>query len=630
MKLNAFWLKETRRIPLVIVVPILLLAGCSSDAQSSPTATLPAGSELAPTATPFERQPAVATATPSLGATQTTHEPTPAAPSATPTIAPTPAIPTPVATPTPTPPPAVGTWTVLVYMVADNNLEAAGVEDLREMLSVDAGDSVNVVIQVDRGTPKNGNSDEGVGGLGDWVSTKRLEVDAGSFIEVQDLGEMNSGDPGTLTDFIVWGLDSYPADQNALVLWDHGSTVWGFGQDETNDNASLNLPEIRSALDEALSSPGMDKLDLIGFDACLMASVEVAYELSAFGDILVASEELEPGHGWDYTGIIQHLSVSPDSTNRLLAQAIADSFKAQADQFGEDAREEGYDYNQERQITLSTIDLSIIDELSASLDTIAIGLITALAQETSGRGATWIGIAEAVFESETYGAEPGDQGETVDLGLVLQGFRDRFPAMAAEIAIAEQQISDAVLYKTAGQNRARSTGISVHFPIGEAALSVGIEEYLRFGLASETAWAELLVAHQTIRDTSAPEFNTGTTAFGYDGFGNLILASENLQEDLAQVYAYFISDEVILGLLAVQPIGMGVYSIGWDNRWFALGNGEDWIFVSLLISEYLNETTGLGGIDIMFQPAGFDTPFPAVLMLEYDWVNDIGTVLAGC
>lgn len=82
--------------------------------------------------------------------------------------------------------------------------------------------------------------------------------------------------------------------------WDHGGGWTGMGADETNDEDGLGIDEIAQGLDEGMAAAGVSTLDLLGFDACLMATYEVASTLAPYADYMVASEELEPGHGWNY------------------------------------------------------------------------------------------------------------------------------------------------------------------------------------------------------------------------------------------------------------------------------------------------------------------------------------------
>lgn len=110
-------------------------------------------------------------------------------------------------------------WTILVYMNADNDLERFGIKDFIEMSKVDNSKDVNIVVQMDRSP---GYSDE----YGDWTQTLRFKIEKNilpiKHSAIEDLGEKNMGDPTVLKDFIDWGKEKYPAENYALIIWDHG------------------------------------------------------------------------------------------------------------------------------------------------------------------------------------------------------------------------------------------------------------------------------------------------------------------------------------------------------------------------------------------------------------------------
>ncbi len=112
-------------------------------------------------------------------------------------------------------------------MIADNDLEPYALLDLQEMMRVGSGSNFTIVTEIDRAVGYS--SDAGVGGSAPIGPTvKRLRVDPGKLTELDDLGELDMGDPKNLSDFLTWGLTSYKADNVAVVFWDHGSAWLGF------------------------------------------------------------------------------------------------------------------------------------------------------------------------------------------------------------------------------------------------------------------------------------------------------------------------------------------------------------------------------------------------------------------
>lgn len=246
-------------------------------------------------------------------------------------------------------------WTFMVYLDADNNLEEDGVDDFLEMASVGSDSNINIVVQMDRIPGYDSR-------YGDWTSTKRFLVtqnmtpDPGNALS--DLGEANMGDPATLTEFINWATTQYPATNYALIMWDHGGgwraaqqqlqkalklarsgaekaaisaqlqrlnsfkTTKGVCWDDTNGGDYLESRELRSALDAATHG-----VSLIGFDACLMAMVEVAYEVRGTGpSVMVGSEKTEPGAGWPYNTVMAGLKANPAWSPAELGAWIVDKY----------------------------------------------------------------------------------------------------------------------------------------------------------------------------------------------------------------------------------------------------------------------------------------------------------------
>lgn len=233
------------------------------------------------------------------------------------------------------PPPAgdgVAAWTFLVYLAGDNDLEGDAVNDLLEMASVGSDEDVNIVVLVDRSAEYSAAP---AANLGDFTSTKLLLVEEGEFTEVVDYGEANTGDPQNLAFFLDTAIGMFPADRYALSLWDHGGGWTSFGYDDSA-GTSFDLREIVGGVRAGLEAAGVDRLDLLGFDACLMAAYEVQTALAPYADYFVASEELEPGHGWDYAAL-QLLRDAPATGPAELGEAIADGFLTQAIAQGTDA-----------------------------------------------------------------------------------------------------------------------------------------------------------------------------------------------------------------------------------------------------------------------------------------------------
>jgi len=227
-------------------------------------------------------------------------------------------------TPTPTPS-ATKSWTFLVYMAADNNLEDSGLDNIDWMEQAGSTDKVNIVVQFDR----NGQYDPRL----DWTGCRRYYINYGTnegtidSTLIQDMGDVDTGDYNQFTDFVKWGMANYPAERYAVVLWNHGSgwrnraaSVRGICWDDTSDN-HITEAQMRLALSELYSYYGK-KIQLVAMDACVMGNMEVAYDVKDYANYLTFSQINEPGSGYPYNTILTDLITYPTMTEAELASTI--------------------------------------------------------------------------------------------------------------------------------------------------------------------------------------------------------------------------------------------------------------------------------------------------------------------
>ncbi|MCU0860579.1 MAG: clostripain-related cysteine peptidase, partial [Thermoplasmata archaeon] len=262
-------------------------------------------------------------------------------------------------------------WTVMIYLDSDNNLEPAGVDDFLEISSAGSTSEVNLLVQMDRwdGSPPPADDTS----YGNWQGAMRFLVENGMTPDdsnaLEDLGEVDMADPATLTDFIDWGVANYPAENYALVLWDHGGGWMGLISDEYSDSF-MDMGELTTALADASADNGGLVLDILGFDACLMAGVEVASQVSDYADIMVASEVTIPWNGWNYNASLWPLVQTPSMTAVEFAQIIVDGYVESYS-----APLAGYSL---MDITLSSTDLSLSPAVETAVDALATALLADL------------------------------------------------------------------------------------------------------------------------------------------------------------------------------------------------------------------------------------------------------------
>ncbi|MCQ2427743.1 MAG: clostripain-related cysteine peptidase [Clostridia bacterium] len=209
--------------------------------------------------------------------------------------------------------------TVMVYMCG-TDLESKGgmaSADLGEMCAATLSENVEIIVYT--------------GGCTKWKTTaisntsnQIWKIGKGKITCLEDkFANASMTAPSTLSDFIKYTSKNYPSNRNILIFWDHGGgALSGFGYDERFEKTG-SMP--LSGINTALKNAGI-KFDIIGFDACLMATAENALMLSDYADYLVASEETEPGLGWYYTNWLTALSANPSMPSVEIGKAIADDF----------------------------------------------------------------------------------------------------------------------------------------------------------------------------------------------------------------------------------------------------------------------------------------------------------------
>ena len=211
------------------------------------------------------------------------------------------------------------TVTIMVYMCGADleSQQGMATSDLKEMASAKFGDKVNLLVYT--------------GGAKKWrnnvVSASRnqiYQIKDGAFYRLkEDMGSGSMTNPDTLTTFLKFGKENFAADRMCLIFWDHGGgSVSGYGYDERyGQGQTMTL----AGINQALKNAGI-KFDFIGFDTCLMATVENGIMLSQYADYMVASEETEPGVGWYYTNWLTQLGNNTSKPTIQIGKTIADDF----------------------------------------------------------------------------------------------------------------------------------------------------------------------------------------------------------------------------------------------------------------------------------------------------------------
>ncbi len=343
---------------------------------------------------------------------------------------------------------AIAKWTFLVYLMG-SDLESkndAGTADIHEMMAVGSNSNVNVIV-----TTGGANKDDSALGGINWKKINRWKIEKGKASPIAYSPNSNDmANPAMLTDFIIWGQTEYPAEKYVLVLWDHGGATDGYGFDELSNNL-LSIMQIRQAMDNALAET-QKTFELFGFDACLMANLEALYNFHSFSHYYIASEELEPGHGWDYTPIISAMANNLVADGIALGKVIADGFIAQA-------KEQGT-----KSITLSVTDNKKLDQVMVSLDRFVKNL--AITSRSTG-AIKYLPVVKSRSKTEEYGKSakvPESSRDVVDIGDFAKNVKIQDPSVNETADGLISAINDAVIYQVKDKQNPNATGLTLFLP----------------------------------------------------------------------------------------------------------------------------------------------------------------------
>lgn len=405
-------------------------------------------------------------------------------------------------------------WTWMIYLATHNNAAEVGEESVARMRQAALNERVRVLVQ--QATPER---------------TVRRLIGAAPELAA-DLGQIDSGAPDALLDFVGWAAAAAPARRYALVLWSHGSGWAPKEIERLAQGAPASVPltaaELQqrgaadtagqvffsSALRELIAKPtpadraiafddgsghSLDTvelgrvvgraaralgrpLDLVGMNACQMSNAEVAYQLRGNAEVYVASAEDMPVYGWPYEDILSRLAAQPAmdaaAVGRLAVERYCAHFRENPLPWGQDGLPDG--------VTLTALRLDGIPALAGAVSDLAAALRAGIDDMA---GAVWAAQRAAhAFKFQLYDlagfcrALPSAQGATADAahaaGRVLAALSD------ADLLLASAHVGAA--YDAVG-------GLTTYMlPPGEGALS---PYYAATAYAQHTGWGEFLAAY---------------------------------------------------------------------------------------------------------------------------------------
>ncbi|WP_288534406.1 clostripain-related cysteine peptidase [uncultured Ruminococcus sp.] len=431
---------------------------------------------------------------------------------------------------------ASDTYTLMLYMCASDLESECGfaTEDLNEIMYGYTAGNLNVIVQT--------------GGTAEWQNTvvaddrcQRYRVTEDGLELVDDsLGMQNMADSATLTDFIRYCSSNYVADHYGLVLWDHGGgVVGGYGYDENFGGDSMSLTEMSRALGDASVH-----LDMLGFDACLMANFETCLMAAPYADYLIASEEPEPGCGWYYTDWIGKLSENCGIPPKRYGRQIIDDY----------ITESGWD-SPSMYSTLGMFDLQqVTQKLLPALSQFSDDAVQQLSAGEYRRISQSRSNTRAVYQSEL------DHIDLLDYAQHSQS------ETADQL---EQAVSDCVVYYRETENGSGDNGLSILFPYYDlSALDMLEEMYQTLGYddaypAFLEQFANVMAGGQ-ISVSGFSNTQNHAAASEYSGF-------QWFDADAGYDESYYETYSADLSLLETTEV---------DGRWVLELPEEDWEIVN--------------------------------------------------
>lgn len=360
-------------------------------------------------------------------------------------------------------------WTFLVYIAGDNNLYPYVKLDLDEMKKIGSNEHINILAYANSGYSTAKKTEKFVVNYNELIQDGQTEV-------------KDSGDEQTLIEALEWAINEYPSEHLAVVLWDHGSgplnrnklPLRGVCYDDTTGNY-LTDKKIQTALDTVIQkNRNGKKIDLVAFDACLMANIEIAYALEPYADYMVSSQETIPGYGYEYARLLYPFlegSITPWHLAYHMVTAYDDAYKGTR----------GY--------TLSAVELSRLENLVEDHSALCNFLLQKSNDDTSVASACKKAASDTLhFDEKSY-------IDLYDFYINLHANRESFNFSEDELIHFENMLIDClntydgtIIKNVCSSDRAQAHGLSIYFPT-----STTIEpSYEKIYWSENTNWLPLL------------------------------------------------------------------------------------------------------------------------------------------
>lgn len=345
----------------------------------------------------------------------------------------------------------IADYTIMIYMCGSNLESDSGLatENIKEILSVkNMPDNVNIIIET--------------GGATSWKSTyginkrylQRWHVANNSLVNDADLTRASMGASSTFQSFIEWGLTEYPAANTGVVFWNHGGAMGGCCSDDNYNGDMLTNAEVNLALKNAFENTNRtEKLEWVGYDCCLMQVADIADFNSEYFNYMVASQESEPGEGWDYDKWISNIYSNSQIETPTLLQNIADTFVTKcADTYNS----YGYQYRGFNDATMSVLDLSKMPAYREAWESMASDLSNIITTQ-----AKWNTFKNLLSKCQQFGYDEdyGYSFDVFDLGDYIEAIKTNSTYSSIRISAVENAFKDMLVYNIYGKDSADASGL---------------------------------------------------------------------------------------------------------------------------------------------------------------------------
>ena len=337
-----------------------------------------------------------------------------------------------------------GSWTVALYLCGSNLETKQGwaTKTIEELKAADVPENLSFVIETGGSTKWRNDTVPS-------AENRRYTIEGGQLKDLGSAGKGSMGEEETFAEFLTFCETEYPAEHTAVILWDHGGgPLKGACFDETEKMDALTLTELDSAFKTGMEARNGRTYDIVGFDACLMSSLETAVILDGDAQLMIASQEIENGAGWDYAPMIS--AIGEQKSSEDIAKAVCDGYYAKCESKGKSAT-----------ATLAVTDLPKAAKLEQALADAMNEMLGTEEYRTSELRRLKFNIRSA----ETFGGATDNEGMSnlVDLWAMAHENGSGLPESSAWVQL-EYAINDAVLYHVGGSAVSGANGLSVWFP----------------------------------------------------------------------------------------------------------------------------------------------------------------------